>query len=388
MKKSVRDKLYARLANLNKVELGNLLQHLDRERNLLSSIFNLLQESIVLVDKKGNTDFFNESASRFLAFSKDHKQVAPLWHWLPALKSFFDPSNNGICPDVLSKEMELIYPEKKWVRIHIQIFPENNDNPRFIVLIQDITAETEENEERLLQERFDSVVQLASEVAHELGNPLNSMGIHLQLIQRTLRNMELPPNIAESLSVCQSEVKRLDEIIQHFLKAVRPRAVSLKKENIVPIIHDVLSLMRPQLENLGICVDIQVQDNLSLIFLDKARVHQALFNVIKNATEAIGNNGWIKISCYQNDCQLIVACADSGSGISGEQAATMMSSSNYSSKHAGQGIGMLIVRRVMREHHGCVELESKEKLGSILYLKFPLPEQNLRKLPNRPAAKV
>ena len=382
MKKSVRDKLYARLATLNKVELSNLLQHLDRERSLLSSIFNLLQESIVLVDKKGNIDFFNESASRFLALSKEHKQVAPLWHWLPALKSFFDSSNDGICPDVLSKEMELVYPEKKWVRIHIQIFPENKDNPRFIVLIQDITAETEENEERLLQERFDSVVQLASEVAHELGNPLNSMGIHLQLIQRALRNMDLPANIAESLAVCQSEVKRLDEIIQHFLKAVRPRAVSLKKENIVPIIHDVLSLMRPQLENLGIRADIQVQDNLSPIFLDKARVHQALFNVIKNATEAIGNNGWIKISCYQNDCQLVVGCADSGGGISGEQAATMMSSSNNSTKHAGQGIGMLIVRRVMREHHGCVELESKEKLGSILYLKFPLPEQNLRKLPH------
>lgn len=383
MKKSVRDKLYARLANLNKVELSNLLQHLDRERNLLSSIFNLLQESIVLVDRKGNIDFFNESAARFLALSKEHKQVAPLWHWLPALKTFFDPSTDGVCPDVMSKEMELIYPEKKWVRIHIQVFPENNDNPRFIVLIQDITAETEENEERLLQERFDSVVQLASEVAHELGNPLNSMGIHLQLIQRALRNIEIPANIAESLAICQSEVKRLDEIIQHFLKAVRPQEVSLKKENIVPIINDVLSLMSPQLENLGIHVDIQVQDNLSPIFLDKARVHQALFNVIKNATEAIGNNGWIKISCYQNDCQLIVGCADSGSGISGEQAATMLSSSNYSTKHAGQGIGMLIVRRVMREHHGCVELESKEKLGSILYLKFPLPEQNLRKLTHR-----
>ena len=380
MKKSVRDKLYARLANLNKVELSNLLQHLDRERNLLSSIFNLLQESIVLVDRKGNIDFFNESAARFLALSKEHKQVAPLWHWLPALKTFFAPFTDGVCPDVMSKEMELIYPEKKYVRIHIQVFPENNDHPRFIVLIQDITAETEENEERLLQERFDSVVQLASEVAHELGNPLNSMGIHLQLIQRALRNIEITANIAESLAVCQSEVKRLDEIIQHFLKAVRPQEVSLKKENIVPIINDVLSLMSPQLENLGIHVDIQVQDNLSPIFLDKARVHQALFNVIKNATEAIGNNGWIKISCYQNDCQLIVGCADSGSGISGEQAATMMSSSNYSTKHAGQGIGMLIVRRVMREHHGCVELESKEKLGSILYLKFPLPEQNLRKL--------
>lgn len=291
MKKSVRDKLYQRLSTLNKVELSNLLQYLDRERNLLNSIFNLLQESIVLVDRKGNIEFFNESAFHFLAIPKDHKQIAPLWHWLPALKGFFDPSQNGICPDVLSKEMELIYPERKWVRTHIQQFPEDKETPRFIVLIQDITEETEKNEERLLQERFDSVVQLASEVAHELGNPLNSMGIHLQLIQRALRNINLPENVKNSISVCQAEIKRLDEIIQHFLQAVRPQEISLKKENIVPIINDVLALMRPQLENLEIAVELQVQSNLSAIFLDKARVHQALFNVIKNAVEAIGTKG-------------------------------------------------------------------------------------------------
>ena len=61
MKKSVRDKLYERLSALNKVDLGNLLQHLDRERNLLSSIFNLLQESIILVDCKGNIEFFSNT---------------------------------------------------------------------------------------------------------------------------------------------------------------------------------------------------------------------------------------------------------------------------------------------------------------------------------------
>ncbi len=382
MKKSVRNKLYERLSTLNKVELGSLLQRLDRERNLLSSIFNLLQESIVLVDRQGNIEFFNESAFHFLAIPQDHKQIAPLWHWLPALEGFFKPSQDGVYPDVLSKEMELIYPEKKWVRTHIQVFPEDGEIPRFIVLIQDITEETKKNEERLLQERFDSVVQLASEVAHELGNPLNSMGIHLQLIQRALRNVEIPEKIKGSIAVCQSEVRRLDEIIQHFLQAVRPKEISLKKENIVPIINEVLALMKPQLENLEIRVDLQVQSKLSAIFLDRARVHQALFNVIKNAVEAIGAKGWIRISCYQNDCQLIIGCADSGSGITGDQVVKMMSNRNESTKHSGQGIGMLIIRRVMQEHHGFVEIESKENLGSILYLKFPLPEQNFRKLPD------
>jgi len=380
MKKSVRDKLYERLSSLNKSELNNLLQYFDRERILFNSIINILQEAILLVDQKGTIGFHNEAAATLLGLPKNHKQLAPLWHWIPSLKTFFSPNENNLYPDVFSKETSLIYPENKWIRIHIQHFPEKNGQYRFIALIQDITQETQENEERLIRERFDSVVQLASEVAHELGNPLNSMGIHLQLIQRSLNILELPDNIKNSLNICQNEVQRLDEIIQHFLQAVRPKELCLKKGNVVPILENVISLLQPQLKSLNISVDINVQSNLSPVLLDKARLHQAFFNVIKNAIEAIGTQGWLKISCYQNDCYLTIAFADSGCGISGTQAAKMLSNTNQSTKTQGHGIGMLIIRRILKEHHGYVEIESKENVGSILYLKIPLPEQSLKKL--------
>jgi nitrogen fixation/metabolism regulation signal transduction histidine kinase len=72
--------------------------------------------------------------------------------------------------------------------------------------------------------------------------------------------------------------------------------------------------------------------------------------------------------------------ADSGDGITGEQAASMLSENNHTSKPDGHGIGMLIVRRVMREHNGFVEIESKKDTGSIIYLKLPLLEQSLKRL--------
>lgn len=380
MKKNVRDKLYARLSSLNKAELNNLLQYFDRERNLLNSIINVLQEAVLLVDQKGTINFYNDAASSLLGLPKNHKQLAPLWHWMPSLKPFFTATEDNLYPDVFSKETDLIYPENKWVRVHIQHFQECYNHCCFIALIQDITQETQENEERLIQERFDSVVQLASEVAHELGNPLNSMGIHLQLIQRALSSIDLPENVKHSINICQNEIHRLDEIIEHFLQAVRPRELCLKKGDVVGILKDVVSVLKPQLENLNITIDIKVQGNLSPVLLDKARLHQAFFNVIKNAIEAIGTHGWIRISCYQNDCYLTVAFADSGCGISGTQAAKMFSNANQSTKSQGHGIGMLIIRRILREHHGYVEIESKANVGSILYLKIPLSEQSLKKL--------
>lgn len=381
MKKSVRDKLYERF-DQNDVEFGQLLQHVERERSLLHSIFNLLQEAVLLVDTQGNIEFYNESARLLLGLPQENKAIPTLWHWLPNLKGFFEPRDNAIYPDVSSKEMSLSYPENKQVRVHIQALPEEDQPIRFIVLIQDITQETQKTEERVFQEKTDSIVQLASEVAHELGNPLNSLGIHLQLMQRALKTKPDVDKLSQSLQVCQNEIHRLDEIIQHFLQAVRPQCCTLQKGSIVPIIRKVLEVVKPQLDNLNIAIDLDIKGNLPLIYLDPARVHQALFNVIKNAIEAIGSNGWIRISCYLSDTHLIVACADSGCGISGTQAMRMTTSNNQTTKNLGHGIGMLIIQRVMREHNGSLDLESKEKWGSILYLRFPLIEQNLRKLQN------
>ena len=380
IKKSVRDKLYARLDKLNKVELSNLLQYFDRERNLLDAIFNLLQESILLVDAKGRIEFFNKAASRLLNLPKDNTKHFILWHWLPSLKSFFDPIHGYLHPDVCAKETELVYPEKKQVRVHLQTFPGHTQEQRFIVLLQDITQEIQEKEEQLVQGRFDSIVQLASEVAHELGNPLNSMAIHLQLIQRALSKAPISGKVTHSLKICQDEIARLDEIIRHFLKAVQPRELNLKKEFIQPVIESVLSVLRPQLENLHISVELTIPHQLSPVFIDKARLHQAIFNVLKNCIEAIGTKGWIHISCLQDEQHLILAFADSGGGITGEQAASMLSKNNQTNKTDGHGIGMLIVRRVMREHNGFVEIESKNHTGSIIYLKLPLLEQALKKL--------
>lgn len=378
IKKSVRDKLYARLDKLNKAELSNLLQYFDRERSLLDAIFNLLQESILLVDAKGRIEFFNKAAFHLLNLPKDNKQFI-LWHWIPSLKNFFDPDHGNLHPDVYVKETELVYPEKKQLRLHIQVFPGHTQEQRYIVLLQDITQEIQEKEEQLVQERFDSVVQLASEVAHELGNPLNSMAIHLQLIQRTLSKIPTSEKVMNSLKICQDEIARLDEIIRHFLKAVQPKELKLKKESIQPVIESVLSVLRPQLENLNIAVELSIPHQLSPVFIDKARLHQAIFNVLKNCIEAIGTKGWIRISCLQDDQYLILAFADSGIGITGEQASSMLAD-NRTSKPGGHGIGMLIVRRVMREHNGFVEIESKKHTGSIIYLKLPLLEQSLKKL--------
>jgi signal transduction histidine kinase len=202
----------------------------------------------------------------------------------------------------------------------------------------------------------------------------------IQACQSAIDGLTIAPSTAQSLNICQEEVRRLDEIIQHFLKAVRPQPLHLKRDNPITTLKAVLSVLQPQLDNSNITIEWSIATPLTTIFIDAARLHQVFFNVLKNAIEAIGANGRIRISCYQTERDWVVAFADSGCGISTQQAMRMLSNQNSSQKPSGHGIGMLIIRRIMQEHNGCIEIESKANLGSIVYLKFPLPEPALRQL--------
>ena len=123
--------------------------------------------------------------------------------------------------------MELNYPEHRIVRLYMVPIDAQigySDTGGYVIVLTDVTEDKVSMEELLESERTGSIVRLAAGVAHELGNPLNSLTIHLQLIERKLKKLDSAEagKLAESLQVCQGEVQRLDGII-HFLEAVRLR---------------------------------------------------------------------------------------------------------------------------------------------------------------------
>ena len=484
MKSSSRNKSPRSQPSLDNHKPQLTLTRLNREPQRLLAIFQVLNEAVLLVDAKGSIAFFNRAAQQLLALPENAERMPHLWHWIPTLKSFFTQTNPNACPDILTTETELTYPEKRFVRLQLQPFSEAGSKSQFIVLLQDVTQERAQSEEQLFQSCLDSVTKLASELAHELGNPLNAIGIHLQLVQRTLKELfsitdvathsenstndtteaavispktilsasenatkavpsgypvlpfcpaqtakneavattaqqhtttsensntaivpiaptavvpvpeQQPPlqhftssqtaeplqTILQSLSVCRSEVQRLDTLVQQFLKSVRPQSVQLKRGSILQPLKKVLAVLKPQLDDAHIAVEVNVSEPFSSVFMDADRLHQAFFNVLKNAREAIGTNGKIIISCRQDEQYMILSFADSGGGFPETQAIQLFSQSHATTKPNGHGIGMLIVQRIMREHNGFIEIKSKRPVGSVVSLKFPLPEPMTRKL--------
>ncbi|MBL9215720.1 MAG: GHKL domain-containing protein [Opitutaceae bacterium] len=388
-KSSPLDKVLGRVDRLDAAALQTLVQRLARERAMLDTVFNTLQEGVLVITADGEIDYANDAAARLIGFNRDEGGApATLWRLVPGLRASFDeaPPGSGRSP-VLTRELELSYPNPRVVRLYMVPFGQGlaeSEGPRFAVILTDITREKQSTADLIENEKISSILLLAAGVAHELGNPLNSLTIHLQLIGRKLKKLRATPESAsleESIKVCQDEVTRLDGIIRNFLEAIRPRPPDLAEVNIVEVIEDVLRFQAKELDDRGLAVEGELPASTPVIMADRNQLKQVFFNLVKNAMEAMQPGGKLSIRVRADDESVFIRIADTGSGIKTEDLARMFSP-YHTTKVGGHGLGLMIVQRIMRDHGGHIGIESKEGVGTVVTLQFPQKHRRVRMLPN------
>jgi two-component system, sporulation sensor kinase E len=263
------DRVLGRLDTLDSVNLANLVQRLARERGLFEEIFNTLQEGILVVRDDGTIEYANASAHRLIGLGADEIAGQTLWRLVPGLRpslgAVFDDETVGGAAPIAAREFELTYPEPRTVRLYMVPFRVTGGNAsrRFAVILSDITKEKESTEARIEDERTSSILLLAAGVAHELGNPLNSLTIHLQLMERKLKKLKVTKDsnsLAESVRICREEVTRLDGIISNFLEAIRPRPPDLADIDLNDLLAEVLRFQHRELADRGIEVEVDTPD--------------------------------------------------------------------------------------------------------------------------------
>jgi PAS domain S-box-containing protein len=377
------DRVMGRLDTLDAVNLANLVQRLARERTLYEQIFKTLQEGVLVISADGIIEYANEAAQNLIGLSGDSLAGQTLWRLVPGLRPTMG-GGAGADTHVAAREFELTYPEPRTVRLYMVPFPDGDHagEPRHAVILADVTREKMTTAQRIEDERTSSIHLLAAGVAHELGNPLNSLTIHLQLIARKLKKLGGSPeadSIADSVAVCREEVARLDGIITHYLEAIRPSPPDLAETHLPDVLAEVLKFQKKEFADRGVVVEVETPADLPAVMADRNQLKQVFFNITKNAMESMEPGGRLLIKSRADDDSVYLLFGDSGSGIRQEDLARLFQP-YHTTKPGGHGLGLMIVRRIMRVHGGQVGVESREGKGTIVTLQFPRKDRRVRML--------
>lgn len=385
------NRILGRLDNLDTTNLTILVQRLARERELLEKVFNSIQDGILVLDHDGTIQYANRPSLELVGLDESDVGYTVLTDKWPDLNRWIDfhSIDNPKDPDsAISREIEMTYPQRRVLRLYLMpmYLSTVKSGINYLIVLTDITEEKETTEETIESEKIASIMLLAAGVAHEIGNPLNSLNIHLQLIERKLEQLgdsKETQRISKSIRVCTEEVNRLDGILNHFLGAIRNTPPDFQDVDLLMIIEEVVRLLEEALETNRIEINVEVDSPLPIILADVNQLKQVIYNILKNAMEAMPRGGVIKIKPRSDDEFVYIMIADTGKGIDQEDLSKIFQP-YFSTKDNGHGLGMMVVNRIMRAHGAKIGIDSKKDKGTVVSLQFPQKHRRVRLLREQP----
>ena len=383
-KKSFLERLSSRFDDLDAGSRQAYILRLARDRGFFETVFNAVDEGIIVLDRRLKIRYCNRAARELLALPEDLNEVR-MSQLLQGVdwRRILDQDEEE-WSRLARQEVEILYPERKFLQFYLVPMPDEGELA--VALLRDVTESRERTMSEVEKETVKAVSLLAAGVAHEIGNPLNSLYLNLQILAESLApdaasDAQLPPEeISRMVGACKDEVERLDSIITGFLSAIRPGRPRFAPVDPKQLVIEVLEFMRPEIEARRVKVNCDWENGLPTVSGDASQLKQAFYNIIRNAIQAMTNGGILTIYGYRTDDCYVTAFADSGSGIGAEALSTMFNAFR-SNRSGGNGIGTMIVERICREHGAEFGLVTEPGRGTVFQVRFPLAERRLRMLP-------
>jgi PAS domain S-box-containing protein len=341
------------------------------ESSWLSTMLGGLSDAVVVVNEEGHVLSLNRPAEKLLGRSQSELQGESLGevlrpeHPVSRLVSKALTSGESIGPAnarIDDGRRRVVY------ALSAQVLRDSNGVSGVMVTARDMDKLSRLSSHLSYSQKLAALGKLTSGVAHEIKNPLNAMVIHVALLREKLS--KTTPEAQSSLDTLEQEIRRLDRVIQGFLKFTRPEDLQLTSVELPELLEEVVRLIAAEAESTGVRVETRFDGELPAVYGDRELLQQVFLNLVRNALDAMPDGGRLELEARQNEEAVEVLVSDDGVGIEPDLKDRIFDL-YVTTKSKGSGIGLSVVYRIVQLHGGEITVESTKGEGARFQVRLP-----------------
>jgi PAS domain S-box-containing protein len=343
----------------------------------LEALAEALPLEVAATDARGRVVVWN-AALAAVSGPRDQAVGRPLLDAMPALARDANLDWAEVLAEALAGGPVRTFPRQPLARRVVRATVAPMRGRQGVVLgsvfcFEDITLSTRAQEHRRLQARIEAVTALGAGIAHEIRNPLNALGLKLQLLRERLADPAAPAaDLIAKADATIAELARIDALVEDLLAVSRGGAPVCEDVHVDDIVDDVLEHLRPAAEARRVRLHV-VRGSRRALPLERARIYRALHNIAENAVEAALPGGNVWITSRDDPHSTVVVVDDDGPGVPPEERARVFELF-YTRKRGGSGLGLPHAYRAVTSHGGDLELLERPGGGARFVVHLPLHE--------------
>ncbi len=356
-------------------ELVETRKEVDFERNKLKSIIECMQEGVVFVDSTNKTTLFNKSAQQIQKEQLDlnlhtDEQFGSAEIFEQISEDFAEGSGT-----IERKNQQI--GEKHFENTYAAVRDDDDNSLGTVLVSRDVTDRKRMEQQLIFSEKMAAIGELAAGVAHEINNPLDGL---LNCILRIKRNPNNVVQTQEYLDLMEEAIRRIEATIGKLLDFSRPHELTLTSINLNDVVNETIGLIDYGASEKGIKINTDFHHHIALIHGDKHLLEQVILNLSLNAITAMPDGGTLQFETDEiildpllGQPSVNVKVIDTGIGISKDVQDRIFDpfyTTQITAK--GTGLGLSVSDRIVRQHHGMIEVESEEGKGSTFTVKLPI----------------
>ncbi len=340
----------------------------------LDQIMTNLQDGILLYTHDARAVLVSDSVERFLGISraeilgsKLHEVFSRNTRLGRLVRESFDARMALVQEEITTETGRHVEISLDFIHDDRAVFPQESLGA--LLTLHDVESVREIESDLELSRRLAAIGRLTAGVGHEVKNPINAIVVHLELLRNKLGGSD--NKAMRHLEVIESEIQRLDRVVQTLVDFSRPVELQLKEQDLRRVVSAVLMLASADLETRDVHVQSDLPDHPVLAKVDADLLKQALLNVVLNGAQAMAEGGKLEVRLAEDGRMALLSIHDQGSGISPEIRDKIFDL-YFTTKKDGSGIGLAMTYRIVELHNGSIEVKSDPNIGTTFILRFPL----------------